>query len=83
MRNETEFIKSTPKRYLTAKAQKFTDRCISIACEQRGYTRYYAEMKPLKAKITKLLNSLFIDKGMSIKEIKQLIKDRDLLKLNQ
>ena len=83
MRNETEFIKCSKKRYLTAKASKFLSRCIDIAVKQRGYTRYHSEMKPLKEQIKNLVTSLFIDQKLSINDIKELIKNskNDLTKL--
>ena len=48
MRNETEFIKSTSERTLTAKAYKFIHQCIVIMAEQRGYTRYHKEIREIK-----------------------------------
>lgn len=76
MRNETEFIKSTSERTLTAKACKFVHKCIVIMAEQRGYTRYHKEIREIKEQLHNLLVSLFIDKGLSINEIKELIKNR-------
>lgn len=78
MKNETEFIKCSKNRYLTAKASKFQNRCVEIAVKQYGLTRYHPEMKPLKEKTCSLITSLFIDKKMSIDEIKELIKNRTL-----
>lgn len=76
MRNETEFIKSTSERTLTAKASKFANKCIVVMAEQRGYTRYHKEIKEVKEKLTNLLIHLFIDKRMTINEIKEAIKNR-------
>jgi hypothetical protein len=76
MKNETLFIKSTKERTLTAKAYKFVNKCVVLVCEQRGYTRYHAETKSVKSELSLLLNHLFIDKGMSIEDIKLLIKNR-------
>jgi len=76
MKNETLFIKNTSERTLTAKAYKFVHKCIVLVCEQRGYTRYHAETKSVKIELSNLLHHLFIDKGMSIQEIKTLIKNR-------
>ena len=39
MRNETEFIKSTKERTLTAKAYKFIKQCKEIIANQRGTDR--------------------------------------------
>lgn len=78
MRNESEFIKCSKKRFLTAKAQKFVDRCIEIAANQRGLNRYSPEFKEVKDKISSLLKSLFIDKNKSIDEIKEMIRNRTL-----
>mgnify|MGYP003519354213 CR=1 len=79
MRNETEFIKSTSERTLTAKAYKFVWKCIDIIAEQNGFNRYSKELKPLKEKLQNLLVSLFIDKRLSINEIKELIKNRTII----
>lgn len=78
MRNESEFIKSTSERTLTAKAYKFVHQCITIMAEQRGYTRYHKEIKEVKEQLHTLLVHLFIDKGLSINEIKELIKNRTI-----
>ena len=82
MKNETEFIKSTKDRVLTAKAQKFLYSCIDIAVKQRGLTRYHQETKPLRAKLDFVVRDLFINKGKSIKEIKEMIKNRNSIFLN-
>ena len=79
MKNETDFIKCSKNRYLTAKACKFQNKVIEIAVKQYGLTRYHEEMKPLKNKVKNLITSLFIDKKLSIEEIKELIKNRKIL----
>lgn len=78
MRNETEFIKSTKERTLTAKAYKFMWQCIDIVAQQNGYTRYHKETREVKANLRELMIHLFIDKGLSINEIKELIKNRTI-----
>jgi len=84
MRNETEFIKCTKNRWLTAKAQKFVSRCVDIVASQNGYSRYHQQIKPIKTHLKQVLDHLFIDQKLSIEEIKVLIKNRkiDFLKLN-
>ena len=79
MRNETQYIKSTKDRTLTAKALKFKSQCIEVMVKQYGLTRYHHELKPLKLKLSNLLNYLFIDERKSINEIKEIIKQRNLL----
>jgi hypothetical protein len=79
MRNETEFIKCSNRRYLTAKASKFLSRCVDIAAKQNGITRYHEEFRPTKERLSKIIHSLFIDENKSIEEIKQLIKNRKIL----
>lgn len=76
MKNHSEYIKSVTERTLTAKGYKFLNRCIEIACENKGYTRYHSEMKPLKEKLSNIIHVLFIDKNMTHKEISELIKSR-------
>lgn len=78
MRNETEFIKCSKNRHLTAKAQKFLDRCIEIGLDQYGLVRYDSRTKPYKDKLSELIKTLFIDKGLSIDDIKELIKNRKI-----
>lgn len=79
MKNHSEYIKDVSKRTLTAKGYKFLSRCIDIACANKGYTRYHAEMKPLKEKLSNIIHTLFIDKGMTHTEIADLIKSRKFL----
>ena len=78
MKNETELIKSTAKRQLTAKGYRFLNRSIEIMAQQYGLTRYHAEMKPQKEKLSTLLHSLIIDQKKSIEEIKEMIKNRNI-----
>ena len=84
MKNESTFIKCSKKRTLTAKALKFLNRCIDIMAKQKGLTRYHAELKPLKEKLSTIIYHLFIDKQLSIEDIKELIKNRNknLLQIN-
>lgn len=77
-KNETDLIKSTAKRQLTAKGYKFLNRCIEIMSIQHGLTRYHKEMKPKKEKLSMLINRLIIDERKSIEEIKDMIKNRVL-----
>jgi len=79
MKNETEFIKCSRNRHLTAKASKFLSRCIEIAAQQHGLTRYHSGFKPTKERISKIVTSLFIDKNKSIQDVKELIKNRKIL----
>lgn len=79
MKNQSEFIKSASERKLTAKGYKFLNRCIDIACENKGYTRYHSEMKEIKRKLSDIIIVLFIDKGMSANDIAELIKSRKYL----
>lgn len=79
VKNHSEYIKSVKNRTLTAKGLKFLNRCIDIACENKGYTRYHTEMKELKVKLSDILTHLFIDKGLTKDEIIELIKSRKYL----
>lgn len=76
MKNHSEFIKDIKSRKLTAKGYKFLNRCIDIACENKGYTRYHMEVKEMKSKLHEIIVSLFIDKLMTSNEITELIKSR-------
>lgn len=80
MKNETEFIKSTAKRELTAKASKFLFDIIRIVAKNKGFSSWMIpEFKPTKIKIENLINDLFFDKKMSINEIKEIIKNTNKL----
>ena len=83
MKNETELIKSTSKRQLTAKGHKFVWRCIDIIADQRGSNRYAPEMKPVKEQLIKLLDHLIIDRRHSIEDIKLMIQNRKTLSIWQ
>ena len=78
-KNETELIKDSKKRWLTAKASKFENRCINIIADQYGTSRYDPKMKPLKEKFRNIFEHLVIDKKLSLLEIKELIKNRKIL----
>lgn len=78
-KNHSELIKDKEKRILTAKAYRFVWRCIDLIAENKNLNRYSAEMKPLKAKFSAIINDLIIDKGMTIPEITDLIKSRTFL----
>ena len=82
MINETILIKSTKERTLTAKGYKFLIKCIDIASKQRGLTRYHLEIKETKDKLRNVVTSLIIDKGLSIEDIKDLIKNRESIIIN-
>lgn len=76
MKNQTELIKCSNKRILTAKGYKFTYRCVDILADQFNTNRYAPEFKELKNKLINLLISLIIDKGMTLEQIKDAIKNR-------
>jgi hypothetical protein len=78
MKNETELIKSTNKRQLTAKGYSFLNNCIGIMAQQYGLTRYHSEMKPKKEKLSALIHSLIIDEKKTTEEIKEMIKNRTI-----
>lgn len=76
MKNHSELVKSISERTLTAKGNKFVWKCIDVIAIQHGVNRYSKEIQPLKEKLRTLLHHLIIDKGMSIDEIKDAIKNR-------
>lgn len=76
MKNYSEFIKCPKQRILTSKGYKFQSRCIEIACANKGYTRYHSQVKDLKEQLSALITHLFIDKGLTSKEIAEIIKNR-------
>ena len=78
-RNETDLIKCSKKRILTAKCYKFKWQCIDIIAKNKGLNRYSKELKPLKEKFSLILDDLIFDKKMSIEDIKDLIKSRTTL----
>lgn len=79
MKNHSELIKSVSERTLTAKGYKFLWKCIDIIAEHKGTHRYAKDYKEVKDKFSKIVHVLIIDKGMSIKEITDLIKSRNYL----
>ena len=78
MKNETALIKSTQKRQLTAKGNKFVWQCIEIAARQRNLHEYSQEIRPLKEKLRTVLYFLIIDEGKNIDQIKDMIKHRKI-----
>jgi len=74
VKNETSLIKSSIRRTLTAKGNKFCYRLVDVAAKQRGLTRYHKEFRPLKEKLLDSVKSLIIDHGKNEKEIKLIIK---------
>ena len=44
-KNESELIKNSQKRQLTAKALKFKWQCIDIIANQNGFNKYSKEIK--------------------------------------
>jgi hypothetical protein len=74
MKNYSETICSLKNRTLTAKAYKFQTRVIEIVANKNGITRYHTEFKETKDKLNNLFQDLFIDKKLSIEEVKDLIK---------
>ena len=82
-KNESEFIKCSKNRTLTAKVYKFQNRCLHIIAENNGMqSPYNPKMKPIKAKIYALFDDLFIGKKLSINEVKEIIKNRKHAFLN-
>ena len=78
-KNETELIKCSKKRFLTAKAVRFKRDCIIIIGKQNNLSIYSEELKPLKKQLSKVLEYLIFDEKKTLKEIKELIKKRTLL----
>lgn len=79
MKNHSELIKRVRDRTLTAKGYKFLWKCIDIAAEVKGSNRYSQDLKETKEKLRTVITDLIIDKGMSIEQIKELIKSRKYL----
>ena len=79
MKNYSELIKSKNKRTLTAKGNSFVWRCLDIAAKQRNLHPYSKELKPLKEKFFNIMYFLILDQEKTIEEIKELIKNRNLL----
>ena len=78
MKNETALIKSTQKRQLTAKGNKFVWQCIAVIAQQNNLHRYSQELKPLREKLRTVLYFLIIDEGKNIDQIKDMIKHRKI-----
>ena len=76
MKNQSETICNKQKRQLTAKANKFVNRCSDIALNKRGVNRYSLEARPIKSKVKELLHYLFLDLGYSIEQAKEVIQNR-------
>lgn len=75
-KNESELIKNSQKRQLTAKGYKFKWQCIDIIASKNGLNKYSKELKPIKEKFGLILDDLIIDKKLSIPDIKEIIKNR-------
>ena len=80
-KNYSELIKDKNKRLLTAKGYKFQWQCIDLIAKTKNvnFCRFSPEIKELKNKFTEIYLHLVIDKELTIKEIKELIKKRNLL----
>ena len=78
-KNETELIKCSKNRFLTAKAVRFKRDCITIIGKQNNLSIYSEELKPVKKQLSKVLEYLIFDEKKTLKEIKELIKNRTLL----
>lgn len=80
-KNYSELIKDKNKRILTAKGYKFQWQCIELIAKTKNvnFCRFSPEIKELKNKFTKIYLHLVIDEEFSLKEIKELIKNRKLL----
>tara|TARA_R110000796_G_scaffold220834_1_gene336901 strand:+ start:122 stop:376 length:255 start_codon:yes stop_codon:yes gene_type:complete len=78
-KNETELIKCSKNRFLTAKALRFKRDCIAIIGKQNNLSIYSEELKHVKKQLSKVLEYLIFDEKKTLKEIKELIKNRTLL----
>lgn len=74
MKNYSDTICSKKNRTLSAKGYKFQTRLIDIIANNRGLTRYHSELNPVKEQIKKILENLFIDRELSIEDVKEIIK---------
>lgn len=74
MENYSDTICSIKNRTLTAKAYKFKTRVIEIVAKKNGLTRYHSEFRETKDKINTLCLDLFINKKMTINQVKEFIK---------
>lgn len=82
LKNESELIKNSQQRQLTAKALKFKWQCIDIIANQHGFNKYSIEIKPIKEKFSTILDFLIIDKKLTIEQIKTMIKNRKITLIN-
>lgn len=80
-KNYSELIKDKNKRLLTAKGYKFQWQCIELIANTKNvnFCRFSPEIKELKNKFTNIYLHLVIDKELNLKQIKELIKNRNLL----
>tara|TARA_R110000782_G_scaffold66093_1_gene134175 strand:+ start:263 stop:517 length:255 start_codon:yes stop_codon:yes gene_type:complete len=78
-KNETELIKCSKNRFLTAKALRFKRDCINIIGKQNNLSIYSENLKPVKKQLSKILEYLIFDEKKTLSEIKELIKKRTLL----
>lgn len=76
MRNHNEAVKDPHKRILTAKGNDFLWRCIDIAANVKGSHRCAKSFRETRDKLETLIKHLLIDKGMTMGEVKELIKSR-------
>jgi hypothetical protein len=84
-KNYSDLIKDKNKRLLTAKAYKFQWQCIELIAKTKNinYCRFSPQIKELKVKFTNIFLHLVIDKELTLKEIKELIKNKTLLVENK
>lgn len=80
-KNYSELIKDKNKRLLTAKGYKFQWQCIELIAKTKNvnFCKYSPQIKELKNKFTNIFLHLVIDKELNLKQIKELIKNRNLL----
>ena len=80
-KNYSDLIKDKNKGLLTAKGYKFQWQCIELIAKTKNinYCRFSPEIKELKVKFTNIFLHLVIDKELTLKEIKELIKNKTLL----
>lgn len=77
-KNYNKLIKDKESRKLSSAGYRLFSKCFDIVCKQRNLTIYHKETKPLRDKLMKLMEYLIIDKEMSKKEIKDLIKNKKI-----
>lgn len=78
MKNYSDLIKSKTERTLTAKGYKFLWKCIDVIAMQNNVNRYSKEIGPMKEKFSEIIHHLIIDRGMTLDEIKDAIKNREI-----